>query len=61
MLNLAHFKDDSGPNGTLFFPSGIHSVYNAISLGFKFCFELLCSMGLFCLGSHLRIIFGGEA
>ena len=63
MLNMAHFKDDSSPNGTKFL-SPIVDTFLLKNWVFYFyfwdCFDLLCSMGLFCLGPYLCLIFGGE-
>ena len=57
MLNMANFKDDSSPNGTLNFHSYPFTYRKRkILKNFNFCPDLLLSMGLLYLGSDLCFI-----
>lgn len=66
MLNMAHFKDDSSPNGAFDFLLIIDFITIFVNIFIDFCsflsfIVLLLSMGLFWMGPHLCIIFGGKA
>ena len=64
MLNLAHFKDDSSPNGSFLFPNTVSFLKSFFYQKTEFLvmeFVFAASMGLFCLGPFLCLIFGGEA
>lgn len=64
MLNMSHFKDDSSPNGASVFLSVIDFIIIFIIMFLDSVVSfivLLLSMGLFCMGPHLCIIFGGKA
>lgn len=61
MLNMAHFKDDSSPNGTLASLFDIDLVIIiATTLIYFLVISLLLSMGLLSMGPHLCLVFGGK-
>jgi len=63
MLNMAHFKDDSSPNGACLDPHhwSCYKFNHHLYWGCIFIRVLLLSMGLFCMGPQLCIIFRGKA
>jgi hypothetical protein len=63
ILQLSNFKDDSSPIGpSVFLQINFTScfIWLIIFLFSNLLNFLLCSLGLFFMGSHIRFVFGGK-